>query len=124
MTPISSSAHHWQPDLRIRHSSEILYLSGRLFAEPEIGQTANSEWPVKILLLTEPGLYQIEPTVLPIYCQAATQAHHLNHGDRVVVQGRLCGTTSRTPDGSIRRGVQIRADEFIIPRRSTRAAKN
>jgi single-stranded DNA-binding protein len=118
-------------------SSSEIYLSGQLFAEPEIGRTANNEPSVKILLLTElvrkkSGLYKIETTVLPIscYCQSADQAAHLRHGDRLVVQWHLFGTAFRPPDGSVRRGVQIRADELILPRRSAsvmptiRAAKN
>ncbi len=49
-------------------SSSEIYVSGRLFAEPEIGRTVNNEPSVKILLLTELvrkkglGLYQIETT--------------------------------------------------------------
>jgi len=122
-------------------SSSEIYVSGRLFAEPEIGRTVNNEPSVKILILTDlihkkgPELYQIETTVLPIscYCQLATQAARLRPGDRVVVQGHLFGTAFRPPDGSVRRGVQFRADELIIPRRSAwpdsvmptaRAAKN
>jgi single-stranded DNA-binding protein len=107
------------------NGSEI-YLSGQLFAMPEVGRTSSNEPSVKILLLTDLvrkkdlGLYQIENTILPIacYCQLATQAAHLHQGDRLVVAGHLFGTTFRPPDGSVRRGVQIRADELILPRHS------
>ena len=117
-------------------SSEI-YLSGPLFAEPEIGRTANNEPSVKILLLTElvrkkGGLYKIATTILPIscYCQSAAQAAHLRQGDHIVVQTHLFGTAFRPPGGPVRHGLQLRVDEIILPRRSAsvmptaRATKN
>ena len=120
-------------------SSSEIYLNGQLFADPEIGRTANNEPSVKILLLTDlvrkkgPDLYQIENTVLPVACygQSANQAMRLRHGDRLIVRGYLFGTTFRPLDESIRRGVQIRADEFVFPQRTrwsdmstARTAKN
>jgi single-stranded DNA-binding protein len=106
-------------------SSSEIYLSGPLFAEPEIGRTADNQPSVKILILADLirkkglGLYQIETTVLPISCygEPATQAARLRHGDRVVVEGHLFGTTFRPPDGSVRRGIQFRADELLLHRR-------
>jgi single-stranded DNA-binding protein len=106
-------------------SSEI-YVSGRLFAEPEIGRTTGNEPSVRLLLSVELirkktfGLYEIDRTVLPVSCfgEPATQAQSLHQGDRLVIQAHLFGTAFRPPDGSVRRGVQIRADELILPRHS------
>jgi single-stranded DNA-binding protein len=102
--------------------SSEMYLSGRLFAEPEIGRTANNEPSVKILLSVELirkktfGLYEIDTTVLPVSCFGgpANQAQSLHQGDRLVVEGHLFGTAFRPPDGSVRRGIQFRADELIL----------
>jgi single-stranded DNA-binding protein len=103
-------------------SSEI-YLSGHLFAKPEIGRTSSNEPSVKILLLVEQirkknGFYAVDETILPISCFGgpATQAQSLHQGDRLMVEGHLAGTTFQPPDGSIKRSVQIRADELILLR--------
>ncbi len=105
-------------------SSEI-YLRGVVFAKPEIGRTSSNEPSVKILLLVEQirkknGFYAVDETILPISCFGgpATQAQSLRQDDRLVVQGHLFGTTFQPPNGSIRRSVQIRADELILLRHS------
>jgi single-stranded DNA-binding protein len=107
-------------------SSSGIYLTGPLFAQPEIGRTSGNEPSVKILLLSDlvrkkgPELYQVETTVLPISCygELAAQAACFRSGDRVVIRGHLFGTSFKPPDESIRRGIQFRADEFLFPRRS------
>jgi single-stranded DNA-binding protein len=106
-------------------SCSEIYLSGRLFSAPEVGRTSSNELSVRVLLSVElirkkNGFYAVDTTILPVSCFGgpATQAQSLHQGDRLMVEGHLAGTTFRPPDGSVRRGIQFRADELILLRHS------
>jgi single-stranded DNA-binding protein len=100
-----------------------LYLTGRLFANPEIGRTKRDKVWVKVLLETElvrpdgRGGFQTENVVLPIsfFSREAEAVKDLRRGDPLVVGTHLYGTEFQTPAGEIKRGVQIIADAVTFP---------
>ena len=98
-----------------------LYLSGRLAAEPELRRTQKGTLIVKLLLETEfvrettQGNFQPEGVTLPIsfFSREADAVKDCQTGDYLVVGCHLYGTEFKAPDGTVKRGVQITADQVL-----------
>ena len=98
-----------------------IYLSGRLVAQPELLQTKNGELMVRVLLeieLVRPaaqGGFQAEGVVLPVSFlrREAEAVRECQRRDSLVVGAHLYGTEFKAPDGTVKRGVQIIADQVL-----------
>ena len=97
-----------------------LYLSGRLVADPELGQTKKGYLQVKVLLQTElvrkdgSGL-QVENVILPInfFSREAEAVRGLVGGDEITIGAHLYGTKYQAPDGRVTHGCRVVADQVL-----------
>src|SRR5215472_14025564 len=98
-----------------------LYLSGRLAVDPEILRTRKDKLMVKVILETElvrpttEGNYQSESVTLPVsfFNREAEAVRDCRRGDYLAVGCHLYGTEFKAPDGTVKRGVQIIADQIL-----------
>jgi single-stranded DNA-binding protein len=90
-------------------------------ASPELGETKKGRSMVRILLETElircttPGNYQSESVTLPVsfFSREAEEVRDARPGDHLVIGAHLYGTQFKAPDGSVKYGVQIIADQIL-----------
>ena len=97
-----------------------LYLSGRLAANPELGQTKKGYLQVKILLATElvrkdGSGFQAENVVLPIsfFGREAEAIQSLTQGDFITLGAHVYGTRFEAPDGRVSHGCRVVADQVL-----------
>ena len=97
-----------------------IHPSGRLVAQPELLQTKNGKLMVRVLLETElvrPAAQggQAEGVVLPVsfFRREAEAVRECQRRDSLVVGAHLYGTEFKAPDGTVKRGVQIIADQVL-----------
>jgi hypothetical protein len=101
-----------------------LYLSGRLFANPEMGTTEKGHPWIKLLLDTElvksdgRGGLATETLIVPLSCfgpQAAT-VRDLRAGDTLTAGCHLYGTKYESQDG-VKHGIQLVVDVVYLDRK-------
>jgi single-stranded DNA-binding protein len=98
-----------------------LYLCGRVAAAPEVRQTQKGKLMVRLLLETElvrettEGAYQAESVTLPVsfFSREAEEVRSARPGDCLTIGTHLYGTRFEAPDGSVKHGVQITADQVL-----------
>jgi single-stranded DNA-binding protein len=98
-----------------------LYLTGKLVAQPELLQTKNGKTLVRLLLETElvrptvQGGFQAEAVILPVsfFSREAETVKDCHRGDSLAVGVHLYGTEFKAPNGVVKRGVQIIADQIL-----------
>jgi single-stranded DNA-binding protein len=98
-----------------------IYLSGRLVAQPELSHTKKGKLTVKLLFETElvrptaQGGFQAEAVTLPVsfFSREAEAVKDCQRGDYLVIGAHLYGTRFEAPDGSVKHGVQVVADQLL-----------
>jgi single-stranded DNA-binding protein len=98
-----------------------LYLSGRVAAPPELGKTKKGKLMVRILLETEfvrtitPGSYQFESVTLPVnfFSREAEQVRDGQPSDTLIIGCHLYGSKYEAPDGTVKHGIQIVAEQVL-----------
>jgi single-stranded DNA-binding protein len=98
-----------------------IYLSDRLVAQAELSQNKKGKLIVKLLLETElvrpttQGAFQAEAVTIPVsfFSREAEAVRECQPGDYLVIGAHLYGTRFEAPDGSVKRGVQIVADQIL-----------
>jgi single-stranded DNA-binding protein len=101
-----------------------IYLSGRVVAQPELGQTKKGKPMVRLLLETElvretsPGQFQSEIVVLPVsfFSREAQSVSSLRKGNPLTVGAHLYGTKFESDNGT-KYGCQIVTDQVFEPLR-------
>ena len=100
-----------------------IYLDARVASNPESSQTKKGKLMVRLVVETvlvrelRPGEHQNETVTLPVtfFARAAEAVKNLRAGDLITIGAHLYGSEFRSPEGSIKRGVQIVADAVTFP---------
>jgi single-stranded DNA-binding protein len=98
-----------------------IYLSGRLVTQPELSQTKKGKLTVRLLFETElvrptaQGGFQAEAVTLPVsfFSREAEAVKDCQPGEYLVIGAHLYGTRFEAPDGGVKHGVQIVADQIL-----------
>ena len=100
-----------------------IYLSGRVSGNHEFRETKKGGLWLKLFLEVESvrpdgrGGVKTETTVLPIsfFSREAEAVKDLRQGAWILVGVHLAGTEFTSPDGSVKRGVQLTASSVHFP---------
>jgi single-stranded DNA-binding protein len=101
----------------------VIYLSGRVSGNHEFRETKKGGLWLKLFLEIESvrpdgrGGVKTETSILPISCfsREAEAVKDLRNGAWVLIGVHLAGTEFTSPDGSIKRGVQLTANSVHLP---------
>jgi single-stranded DNA-binding protein len=104
-------------------SSVMIYLTGRLAADPVFTETQKGKTIVKVLLEVElvreisRGEFRAETHLLPVtlFSWVADQARTLRSGSAVTIAAHLNGTKFTQPSGEVSHGIQLIADALLFP---------
>jgi single-stranded DNA-binding protein len=112
-------------------SSVMIYLTGRLAADPVFTETQKGKPMAKLLLETElvreinRGEFRAETHLLPVtlFSWVADQARALRSGSAITIAAHLNGTKFTQPSGEVSHGVQLIADALLFhpPRKEPNA---
>jgi single-stranded DNA-binding protein len=112
-------------------NSVMIYLTGRLAANPVFSETQKGKPMAKLLLEVElvrevtRGEFRAETHLLPVtlFSWVADQARALRNGSAVTIVTHLSGTKFTQPSGEVRHGVQLVADALLFASSPATSAK-
>jgi single-stranded DNA-binding protein len=100
-----------------------VYIEGSVASDPEVGETRKGRLMVKALIRTQlvreirPGEHQSEEVLLSVtfFSGPAEVAKNLRIGDHVTIGAHLYSSEWTSPEGVIKRGIQLIADAITFP---------